>query len=45
MSGNWPGAPTSSTVVNLYGKALGCVNNSNTGAGAGYYFYEVLYVQ
>jgi hypothetical protein len=45
MFTNWPDDPTNSLVVNLYGKSVGCVNNSNTGAGAGYYFYEVLYNQ
>jgi hypothetical protein len=44
MNGNWPVAPTSTTVVNLYGKQIGCVNNAN-GGSTGYYFYRVLYAQ
>jgi hypothetical protein len=36
MNGAWPAA--------LNGKPIGCVGNTN-GGSAGYYFYEVLYVQ
>ena len=46
-NGAWP-ATANTTMVNLYGKPVGCVNNSTaggTGVPAGYYFYEVLYVQ
>ena len=39
----WP-ATTSATNVNLYGKPVGCVHNSDKGS-SGYYFYQVLYVQ
>ncbi len=40
---NWPATADG---VNLAGKRVGCVGNSNTGTGAaGYFFYEVLYVQ
>ncbi len=40
---NWPVAADG---VNLAGKPVGCVGNSNTGTGAaGYFFYQVLYVQ
>jgi hypothetical protein len=44
MNTGWPVAATNTTVVNLYGKPIGCVNNNN-GGSSGYYFYEVLYVQ
>ena len=39
----WPDTVGANT-VNLFGKPVGCVNNNNPGS-AGYYFYEVLYVQ
>lgn len=40
---NWP-ATNSATNLNLYGRPVGCVQNSN-GGSTGYYFYEMLYVQ
>jgi hypothetical protein len=40
---NWP-ATNSATNLNLAGRPVGCVNNSN-GGSSGYFFYEVLYVQ
>ncbi len=40
---NWPATADG---INLAGKPVGCVNNSNTGTGAaGYFFYQVLYAQ
>lgn len=46
MNGGWPVAATNTTVVNLYGRPIGCVQNSNAGPpAAGYFFYQVLYVQ
>jgi hypothetical protein len=43
-SGKWPATNTPGTNLNLYGRPVGCVNNSNAGS-TGYFFYEVLYVQ
>jgi len=45
MNSGWPVATTdaSTNTINLYGKPIGCVHAD--GAHAGYYFYEVLYVQ
>ena len=40
---NWP-STNNATSLNLYGRPVGCVQNSNAGS-PGYYFYEVLYVQ
>jgi hypothetical protein len=41
---NWPATNTANTNLNLYGRPIGCVGNSNAGS-AGYFFYEVLYTQ
>jgi hypothetical protein len=43
MSAAWPTA-SGSNIVNLSGKPIGCLHNTNT-ASAGYFFYEVLFVQ
>ena len=40
---NWPNT-NNATSLNLYGRPVGCVQNSNAGS-SGYYFYEVLYIQ
>jgi hypothetical protein len=42
MVAGWPA--TNAAVVNLSGHSIGCVHNTNT-ASAGYFFYEVLFVQ
>jgi hypothetical protein len=44
MNANWPSTNTANTNLNLYGRPIGCVGNSN-GGSAGYFFYEVLYTQ
>jgi hypothetical protein len=41
---NWPATNTTNANLNLAGRPVGCVHNSNNGS-AGYYFYELLYVQ
>lgn len=43
MSAGWPVAG-GANIVNLTGKPIGCVQNSN-GTTNGFYFYEVLFVQ
>jgi hypothetical protein len=40
----WPSSNVANTTLNLYGRPVGCVNNSNA-TTTGYFFYEVLYVQ
>ena len=40
---NWPSI-NNATSLNLYGRAVGCINNNATGS-IGYFFYQVLYIQ